>query len=108
MQEFGLIKSSPEDIYLKACSASFSQSTECLIPDLHPELLSAGVEGQRLQWLVTYFILVEANGNCQFLVDACNYPFPTAPKDLTHASNNSKPKVSSQYHLNQIWVKVKV
>ena len=26
--------------YLKTCSASFPQSTECLIPDLHPELLS--------------------------------------------------------------------
>ena len=39
--------------YLKAYSASFSQSTECLLPDLHPELLSGCVEGQRLQWLVT-------------------------------------------------------
>ena len=29
MQELGLIKS-PEKIYLKACSARFSQSTECL------------------------------------------------------------------------------
>ena len=37
--------------YLKACSASFSQSTEGLIPDLHPELLSGYVEG--LQRLVT-------------------------------------------------------
>ena len=38
--------------YLKACSASFSQSTVCLLPDLHPELLSEGVEGQQLQWLI--------------------------------------------------------
>ena len=38
--------------YLKACSASFSQSTEYLIPDLHPKLLSGGVEGQRSQQLV--------------------------------------------------------
>ena len=47
-QETGLIKSSPENIYLKAYSPSFSQSTECLISDLHPELLSGCVEGQ--QW----------------------------------------------------------
>ena len=40
MQELGLIKSFPEKIYLMACFASFSQSTECLIPDFHPELLS--------------------------------------------------------------------
>ena len=55
MQELGLIKSSPEKIYLKACSASFSQSTECLIPDLHPEPLPGGAEGQELQrwWLNT-------------------------------------------------------
>ena len=53
MQEFGLIKSSPENLYLMTCSASFSQSTECLIPDLHPELLPGRVEDQRLQWLVT-------------------------------------------------------
>ena len=51
MQEFGLIKSS-ENIYLRACSASFPQSTECLIADLHPELLSGDVEGQQLQWLM--------------------------------------------------------
>ena len=49
MQEFWFIKSS-ENIYLKACSASSSQSTERLIPDLHPELLSGDVEGQQLQW----------------------------------------------------------
>ena len=38
MQEIELIKSSPENIYLKVWSANFSQDTECLIPDLHPEL----------------------------------------------------------------------
>ena len=35
--------------YLKTCSASFHQSIECLIPALHPELLSGGVENQQLQ-----------------------------------------------------------
>ena len=54
MQEFGFIKSNPEIVYLKACPASFSQSIECLIPDLYTELLSGGVEGQRLQGLVSY------------------------------------------------------
>ena len=46
MQKDGLIKSF-ENIYLKACSISFCfcfcffpQSTECLIPDLHPKVLS--------------------------------------------------------------------
>ena len=38
--------------YLKSCSASFSQSIECLISDLCPELLSGCVEGQQLQWPV--------------------------------------------------------
>ena len=32
--------------YLKTCSASFSQSTECLIAAPHPELLLKGVENQ--------------------------------------------------------------
>ena len=45
----GLIKSAPENIYLKTCPSSFSQSTEYLISALHPELLSQGVENQRLQ-----------------------------------------------------------
>ena len=37
--------------YLKACSSSFFfQSTEYLIPDLHPELLSGCIEGPWLQW----------------------------------------------------------
>ena len=39
--------------YLKACYASFSKTTECLIPDLHPEFISGHIEGQKLQWLVT-------------------------------------------------------
>ena len=38
--------------YLKTCSASFSQSTEWLISDLHSELLSGGIEGWQLQWLI--------------------------------------------------------
>ena len=46
------MKSSPENFYLKTFSASFSQSTECLIPDLHPELFSGVVEGQQLQQLM--------------------------------------------------------
>ena len=64
-QETGLIKSSPENICLKAYPASFSQSTERLIPDLHPELLSGHTEGQQWQrarphprrdrWRVTSF-----------------------------------------------------
>ena len=52
MQGIGLINSSPENNYLKAY---FSQNTECLIPDLCPELHSGCVEGQRLQWLVSSF-----------------------------------------------------
>ena len=38
--------------YLKSCSVSIFQSTECLIPDIHPEFLSGGVEGQQLQQLM--------------------------------------------------------
>ena len=47
MQEFELVKS-PQNMSLKACSASFSQSTEYLIPDLHPEILGCP-EAQGLQ-----------------------------------------------------------
>ena len=35
MQGLRLIKFSPENIYLKACSASFSQSASVLIPTLN-------------------------------------------------------------------------
>ena len=48
MQEIELLKSSPENIYLKAYSACFSQSREGLVPDFHLELLSVYVEGQGL------------------------------------------------------------
>ena len=54
MQGLRLIKFSPENIYLKACSASFSQSPECLIADLHSELLSGVWKAS--QWLVTSFL----------------------------------------------------
>ena len=39
IQKIRLKKSSPENICLKPCSASFFQSTDCLISDLYPELL---------------------------------------------------------------------
>lgn len=45
----GLVKLSPENIYLKTCSASFSPSTECLISVLHLELLSRVLENQQMQ-----------------------------------------------------------
>ena len=60
----GLIQSSPENIYLKACSSSFSWSTDCLVPDRHPALLSEAAEGQRLPRPVTAFLqnwMVSAN-----------------------------------------------
>ena len=47
--------------YLKACSASFSQNTVNLIPDLYPELLSGDVVAHDL-------ILGEADGMCQVFV----------------------------------------
>ena len=49
MQELGSLLLLEISINLKDGSASFSQSTEGLIPDLHPELLSGGVEVQQLQ-----------------------------------------------------------
>ena len=42
----------PENTYLKTCFTNFSQGTDCLTPNLHPELLSGCVEGQKLQQLV--------------------------------------------------------
>ena len=62
MQELGLIKSSPEQIYLKACSASVSQSTECLIPDFHPELLSGALKVSSCSGHDLLF--VDADGEC--------------------------------------------
>lgn len=41
-----LIKFSAENMYPRTYSASFSQSTEGLVPDLHPEIIPGGVEGQ--------------------------------------------------------------
>ena len=62
MQELGLIKSL-EKIYLKACSASFSQSTECLIPDFHPELLSGPLKVSSCSG--HDLISVDVDGKCQ-------------------------------------------
>lgn len=45
MQELGLIKSFPKNIYLKACSAAFPHSKEGLTADLHLELPSGYVDG---------------------------------------------------------------
>ena len=42
----------------------FFQSTECLTPDLHSELLSTGIEGQQLQWLMIQ-TLIDTGGKCQ-------------------------------------------
>ena len=36
----------PENIYLKICSASFCQSAQYLLLDLHPELLPGCARGQ--------------------------------------------------------------
>ena len=78
MQELGLIKSSPErSNYLKAWSASFSQSTECLIPDFHPELLSGALKvgscsGHDL-------IFVDVDGKCQFVADTYDMDYPKWP-----------------------------
>ena len=59
MQETGLIKSSPENILLSEdLFWQFSQSAERLTPDLCPEALSAGVEGQRLLWPATSFFCI--------------------------------------------------
>ena len=65
MQGFGFIKSFPENIYLKDCFSSFSQSA--LFFYLHPELLSGVLKvsngsGHDL-------IFVEVDGKCQFSVD---------------------------------------
>ena len=65
IQELELIKSSPEkDVTM--CSASFFQSTVCLIPNFHLELLSGALNvsscsGQDL-------IFVDVDGKCQFSV----------------------------------------
>ena len=51
----GLIKSSSEDIqWSEGLFYQFFPEHKCLIPDLHPELLSGCVESQWLQQLVTH------------------------------------------------------
>ena len=67
MQGLRLIKFSPENIYLKACSASFSQNTEGFISDIHPELLSGMLKVNRCSG--HDLIFVEVDGKCQVLVD---------------------------------------
>ena len=63
MQELGFIKFSSENISLsEGLLCQFSQSTECLISDFCPELLS--VKGQWLQWVAADSILVELNVQC--------------------------------------------
>ena len=58
-------KSSPENIYLLR---QFSQSTECLPSDLHPELPTGGVEGQQLRWLMIQSSWRQmASDNLQFI-----------------------------------------
>ena len=67
MQELEHIKSSPEkSSYLKACSASFPQSTEHLIPDFHPELLSGELKVSSCSG--HDLIFVDVDGKCQFSV----------------------------------------
>ena len=47
MKEIGFITFSPENMSLsEGLFCQFSQSTECLLPDLHPELFSGCVKGQ--------------------------------------------------------------
>lgn len=54
MQEFGLINLLLKILTLmQGSSASLFQGTECLVTDLHPELISGCAKGQRLQWLMT-------------------------------------------------------
>ena len=66
MKELGLIKSSPEKIFLKACTASFPQSTECLIPDFHPELFSRELNVSSCS--DHDLIFVDVDDKCQFSV----------------------------------------
>ena len=66
MKELGLIKSSPEKIFLKACTASFPQSTECLIPDFHSELLSGELKVSSCTRCD--LIVVDIDGKCQVSV----------------------------------------
>ena len=49
--KIGLIKFSPENIFLKKFSTHFSWSTDYLMPDIHPKLPSSGDEDQQLQRL---------------------------------------------------------
>ena len=52
--------------YLKSCSASLSHSTECLLPNFHPEFLSGSVEGEQLQR--PWFKLCKDIGKYQFQI----------------------------------------
>ena len=59
-------KSSPANI--RRPGLPVFQSTERRTPDRHPELLSGGVEGQQLQWLMVQSLQRQmANAHLQFI-----------------------------------------
>ena len=51
---------------MKACSAIFSQSTECLFPDFHPEFFSGELKVSSCSG--HDLIFVDVDGKCQFSV----------------------------------------
>lgn len=67
MQEIRLIKSPENTNYLRVCSASFSRSTEGLIPDLWPRTPS-GVCGGSAMAGDGGFILAKPDGDQQLLI----------------------------------------
>ena len=67
-----LIKSSPEKTELsQGLFCSFSQTTECLIPDFHPDLLSGVLKVSRFSG--HDLIFVDADGECQFSVGRASF-----------------------------------
>ena len=65
----GLIELTSDNVYLKTCSARFSQSTGCLIFSLHCELLSGVVSTAAAHDL----IFAETDGKCQWQVPVCSW-----------------------------------
>ena len=83
----------------------FSQSTECLTPDLHPQLFSGGVEGQQLQWLQS---LQSQLANASLLFTRSNNTLQIS-HDLTSKGQKKKKKkkkkkrVTESIHLSTIF-----
>ena len=86
--------------YWKACSASVSQSTECLIPDFHPELLSGALKFSSCSGHDLVF--VDVDGKCQFSFGRVPFLLINLTMILRRAFHDHLPHSVKNVH-SQVW-----